>query len=44
MFDWKNKNLTMELQVKDRVRDVKFLQNTTMFAVAQKKRVYIYDN
>ena len=34
MLDWKNKNLVTEFQAKDRVRDVCFLQNQTMFATA----------
>ena len=34
MLDWKRKTLVCEFQAKDRVRDVCFLQNHTMFAAA----------
>ncbi|TDH68787.1 hypothetical protein CCR75_005829 [Bremia lactucae] len=36
--------LTCELQANDLVRDVTFLHNDSLFAVAQKKHVYIYDS
>jgi len=39
----KNK-LSLELDVADKIHDVKFLHNNTMFAVAQKKYAYIYDD
>ncbi len=32
------------IQVKETVRDVCFLHNETLFAAAQRKYVYIYDN
>jgi U3 small nucleolar RNA-associated protein 7 len=44
MVDWKTKGLVCEFQAKDKVRDVCFLQNHTMFAVAQSKYLHIYDN
>ena len=44
MLDWKSKNLVCEFQAKDKVRDVQFLQNQTMFATAQSKYLHIYDN
>ena len=34
LIDWKKKDLVTEFKVKERVRDVKFLQGRQMFAVA----------
>ncbi|ETV72413.1 hypothetical protein H257_12549 [Aphanomyces astaci] len=44
VFDTLRMNLSCEFHVKESVRDVKFLHNNSLFAVAQKKYVYIYDN
>ena len=33
-----------EFHTKELIRDVKFLQNELMFAVAQRKAIHIYDN
>ena len=44
MLDWKKKELVLETNFKERVRDLKFLHNMSMFALAQKKYVFIYDN
>jgi U3 small nucleolar RNA-associated protein 7 len=44
MMDWKEKSLITEFSITDRVRDVQFLQDEKLFAVAQKKYTYIYDN
>lgn len=42
-LDWQRGKMHCEIQVKETVRDVKWLHNETMFAVAQRKYVYIYD-
>lgn len=42
-FDWQAGKLLCEIQVKETVRDVKWLHNSSFFAAAQKKYVYIYD-
>ena len=44
LADWMAGTVKCEVQVKETVRDVTFLHNETMFAAAQKKYVYIYDN
>lgn len=44
MLDWKEKSLVTEFSVTDKVRDVCFLQDEKLFAAAQKKYTYIYDN
>ena len=44
IMDWKDKSLLSEFSVKERVRDACWLHNETLLAIAQKKRVYIYDN
>ena len=44
MMDWASGKLKTELYVNETVRDVAFLHNETLFAVAQKKYVFVYDN
>lgn len=43
-MDWREGKLGCELQLGETVRDAKWLHNNQMFAVAQKKYVYIYDS
>ncbi|ORZ35933.1 WD40-repeat-containing domain protein [Catenaria anguillulae PL171] len=43
-MDWKQGRLMCEVQLKETVRDVCWLHNETMFAVAQKDIVFIYDH
>jgi U3 small nucleolar RNA-associated protein 7 len=42
-FDWKQKKLQHQMNVKEIVRDVTWLHNDTMYCAAQKKYSYIYD-
>ena len=42
-MDWRGGVLGCELQLRETVRDAKWLHNDQYFAVAQKKYVYIYD-
>ncbi|KAG1473206.1 hypothetical protein G6F56_001090 [Rhizopus delemar] len=42
-FDWQTGGLHFETHVNETVRDVTWLHNEQMLAVAQKKYVYIYD-
>ena len=44
LMDWMDMKLSSELQLRETVRDITFLHDQTMFAVAQKKYTYIYDN
>ena len=43
-FDWKSHSLDCELHLNETVKDVVYLHNHSMFAVAQKKYTYIYDS
>ncbi|KAG9233855.1 putative U3 small nucleolar RNA-associated protein 7 [Amylocarpus encephaloides] len=42
-MEWREGKLGCELQLGETVRDAKWLHNNQLFAVAQKKYVYIYD-
>ncbi len=42
-MDWREGKLGCEIQLGETVRDAKWLHNNQLFAVAQKKYVYIYD-
>lgn len=43
LMNWGNMSLTSELHLRETVRDVTFLHDETMYAVAQKKYLYVYD-
>ena len=43
-MDWRDGKLGCELQLRETVRDAKWLHNDQYFAVAQKKYTYIYDH
>ncbi|WWC69741.1 uncharacterized protein I206_103684 [Kwoniella pini CBS 10737] len=42
-FDWQAGKLHSEIQLKESVRDIKFLHSEDFYAVAQKRYVFIYD-
>jgi U3 small nucleolar RNA-associated protein 7 len=42
-MEWREGKLNCEIQVKETVQAVRWLHNESLFAVAQKKYVYIYD-
>ena len=43
-FDWKSGKLLSEIHSRETIRDVSWLHNESLYAVAQKKFTFIYDN
>jgi len=43
VVDWTSLKVKVELHLRESVRDVSFLHNSQLFATAQKRYVYIYD-
>eukprot|EP00055_Hartaetosiga_balthica_P007218 m.24476 g.24476 ORF g.24476 m.24476 type:complete len:567 (+) comp5657_c0_seq1:88-1788(+) len=43
-FDWQTGQLACELHLMETVRDITWLHNESMFAVAQKRHVYLYNH
>lgn len=44
LLNWQTQKLHREFQVNETIRDACFLHDESMYALAQKKYVYIYDN
>ncbi|MES1920073.1 putative U3 small nucleolar RNA-associated protein 7, variant 2 [Bonamia ostreae] len=44
LFDWHKPRIKTELQLEERINDVCTLFDDSLFAVAQKKHLYMYDN
>lgn len=44
ILNWREPKLLTEFHTKELIRDIKFLQNELLFAVAQKKSLFIYDH
>ena len=43
LMDWRNKDLVLELHLKEKIRAGKFLHSDELFALAQQKHLFVYD-
>lgn len=44
LMDWRNKDLQLEIHLKEKIRAGRFLHSHEMFALAQQNHLFIYDN
>lgn len=43
LMDWRNKELLLEIHLKEKVRSGKFLHSDELFALAQQNHLFVYD-
>ena len=44
IMDWRNKDLKLEINLKEQIRDATFLHSEELLACVQNKSLFIYDN